>query len=89
MADTMEISEARRKLTRMEDFLKKSSRRAVRVTRYGRDSVVILDVDYFESLLETLDILSDPTALDSLERSLRDVKAGRVHNWKNVERELF
>lgn len=41
-----------------------------------------------ESCWATLDILSDPTALESLRRSEEDIKAGRVRDAREVFAEL-
>ena len=40
--------------------------------------------DDLESLLETIEIMNDETLMKGIERSRDDVKAGRVHQMKDV-----
>ena len=57
----------------------------VAITKNGVPAAVLLSVERFEGLLETIDILSDEKAMASLRRSLRDARAGR---WVRQE-EVF
>lgn len=57
----------------------------VAITKNGVPAAVLLSVERFEGLLETIDILSDEKAMASLRRSLRDARAGR---WVSQE-EVF
>lgn len=49
----------------------------VAITKNGVPAAILLSVERFEGLLETLDILSDEKAMASLRRSLREARAGR------------
>ena len=49
----------------------------VAITKNGVPAAVLLSVQRFEGLLETIDILSDERAMTSLRRSLREARAGR------------
>ena len=49
----------------------------VAITKNGVPAAVLLSVERFEGLLETIDILSDERAMTSLRRSLREARAGR------------
>ena len=49
----------------------------VAITKNGVPAAVLLSVEKFEGLLETIDILSDEQAMTSLRRSLREARAGR------------
>ena len=46
------------------------------------------DVASRESLIETLDILSDPEMMKGIARGLEDIKAGRTKNLDQISREL-
>ena len=50
---------------------------SVALTRNGYPAVVLLSVDEYEGLLETLEILSDPAAIKAIKKALRQAKAGR------------
>ena len=49
----------------------------VAITKNGVPAAVLLSVERFEGLLETIDILSDEKAMTSFRRSLREARAGR------------
>ena len=42
------------------------------------------DVDEFEGLLATAEILSDPKAMRAIAQGIEDVKAGRLHSIEEV-----
>lgn len=54
----------------------------------GKAAVVLVDARYFEGLLETLDILSDPDAMEGIRRGLADIEAGRLIDHEEVGRRL-
>ena len=58
-------------------------RAPVVVTRQGADSVVMMSLDEFRALEETLHLLRSPRNADRLLRSIADADAGRL-----VERDL-
>ena len=58
---------------------------AVAVTKNGVPTAVILSMEKYEGLLETLDILSDEKTMKSLRRSMRQ---GRQKQWLKYD-EVF
>ena len=60
----------------------------VTVTKNGVPVAVILAVEDYESLVETLEILSDPEAVAAIRRAEQDVAAGRVHDAADVRAAL-
>ncbi len=56
----------------------------VAITKNGVPAAVLLSVERFEGLLETIDILSDEKAMTSLRRSLREARAGRWISHEEV-----
>lgn len=58
------------------------------VTRRGKPIVVMLSIDDYESLMETLDILADPKAMAGLKVGEADVKKGKIHSWDEVKRSI-
>lgn len=57
------------------------------ITQRGKIAGVLLSIEEYESLIETLDILSDKEMMKSIERGLRDEKAGRLISHKDVFKE--
>ena len=87
MHKDLSISEARNQLTSMPESLEKEPG-AVAVTRNGKPVLAILPWDLYESLEETIEIMSDPRLMKQVRDSLADVKARRLVPWNKVKREL-
>jgi antitoxin YefM len=54
------------------------------VTRNGEAVGIIMTPGRYESLLETIEILSDKEIVIKLESSARDFKSGKVYSHKEV-----
>ncbi len=54
------------------------------ITRQDADDAVVMSLDYFNSLLETVHLLKSPANAAHLERSIAQYKQGKV-----VERDLL
>jgi antitoxin YefM len=54
------------------------------ITHRGRVEGVLLSIEEYESLVETLEILSDRDLMASICRGLKDEKAGRLHSYTEV-----
>ncbi|MBU1261465.1 type II toxin-antitoxin system prevent-host-death family antitoxin [bacterium] len=52
------------------------------LTKHGKPAVVLMDAKEYESVMETLDILSDSEEVKGIKDGKRDIKAGR---WTNLE----
>ncbi len=87
MPNTLDISEARKQLNTLDQRLRETP--VITVTRYNKDAFVAVDVEFFSSIMETLEILADPETLEMLQRSLEDISKGRLHDHENVKRELL
>jgi prevent-host-death family protein len=56
----------------------------ITVTRNGEPVGVIMTPDRYESLLETIEILSDKKVLRSLQSSQKDFKSGKIYTHDEV-----
>ena len=56
----------------------------VAVTKNGTPAAVILSMEKFEGLLETLGILSDEETMKSLRKSIRQGRAGKWISYDEV-----
>lgn len=70
------VTEAKNKLLELIRNLK-ARQEVVAITRDGVPAAVLLSMDQFEGLTETIEILSDPGAMRSLRKSLKQAKAGK------------
>jgi len=48
------------------------------ITRYGRPAAVLIAVDEYEALIESLNVLSDDDTLEALAEAELDIAEGRV-----------
>lgn len=58
------------------------------VTKRGKPVIVMLSVDDYESLMETLDLLADPKAMAGLRKGHEDLRKGRTRSWDEIKRSL-
>lgn len=54
------------------------------ITQRGKVEGVLMSYEEYESLVETLEILSDRELIKSIERGLKDEKAGKLHSHEEV-----
>jgi PHD/YefM family antitoxin component YafN of YafNO toxin-antitoxin module len=89
MTQSMPIIEARNKLTTLpEEFQNHPEMGAVEVTRRGKPVLAILPWELYESLIETMEILSDEKLMLSLRKSIQQAKEGKLIPWEKVKEDL-
>ena len=71
------LTEARNRLSEIVDDVISTGSEFV-ITKHGRPSAVVLGYDEYESLLETLNILSDPETMAALAEAEADLAAGNL-----------
>ena len=74
---TAPLTEVRDRLSEIIDDVSSHGTEWV-ITRHGRPVAVMVGADEYESLLETLNILSDSDTMDALAAAEADIAAGRV-----------
>lgn len=79
MSETLPLAEIKAHLSEIVDRVEREHDRVV-LTRNGRAAAVILSPQDLEALEDTLDLLSDPGAMEEIEASRGDVAVGRVFN---------
>jgi len=77
MAKTVPFSDARARLSELLDEVRGSQEHVV-ITRNGRPVALLMSLDEYESLEETIEVLSDEDLMEQLRQSEEDVKAGRL-----------
>jgi prevent-host-death family protein len=86
--DTVTATELHDRTSELTEQAMKDPDRPIVVEKHGKPAVVLVDARYFEGLLETLDLLSDPDAMKMLRRGLEDEKAGRLIPHDRLMKEL-
>lgn len=84
---TLPFSEARKDLSKIVDEVAKQHEHVV-ITKQGKPKAVVMSHDEFESWQETLEVLSDPTAMRAIRRSRREIRAGKGRSWEDVKARL-
>ncbi|OGX28436.1 MAG: hypothetical protein A3F87_02185 [Omnitrophica WOR_2 bacterium RIFCSPLOWO2_12_FULL_51_24] len=84
---TISLTELRPKLPEILNELKKSFDRCV-ITRRGKPEAIVLSEEDYESLLETLDILSDRKLLREIRKAQDELRAGKGISWNKAKTKL-
>lgn len=84
---TIPLAEARAQLSKLVDDAMRTHER-IEITKNGRRAAVILSVDDYDSLIETLDILGDAEAMADIRQADADIAAGRLSTLEEVEAEM-
>ncbi len=87
MARELPITEGRAKLTQIANDLV-GSQDAVTVTNRGKPMMTLIGYEMYESIMESLEIMSDPDLMAQLRKSLREARSDDVIGLDQVEREL-
>jgi antitoxin YefM len=85
--ETIPISEAKARIAELADRVAREHDHFT-LTRNGRADVMLISVAEYESMQETLDILSDEETLADLRQSREDFTAGDTFSAADVREEL-
>ena len=89
MAKTISITKAQKELTNLSIKWKDSTaKHIVTITRRGDPVLAVLPWKYYESLIETIEVLSDEQLMKGIREGIQDVKHGRVIPWERVKKDL-
>jgi antitoxin YefM len=86
---SMSIAEARDNLTRLPDQLEHDENlTVVQVTRRNKPVLAIMPWQFYESLLETLELMDDAEFIAALRKSISELVAGETVSWEQVQKDL-
>ncbi len=85
--ETIPITEAKARIAELADRVARQHDHFT-ITRNGRADVMLISVAEYESLQETVDLLSDDEALADLRQSREDFAAGDTFSLDEVRVEL-
>ena len=89
MTDTMTITRARAELMGIPRRLARAKAdRTIAITRNGKPVLAVLPWEFYEGLVETLEILGDEEQLKSLRRGIEDVRRGRSSSHEDAKERL-
>jgi prevent-host-death family protein len=82
--NTAPVSEVRDKLSDIVEDVATTGTEWV-ITRHGKPVAVMLGIDEYESLIESLNILSDDDTMAAIDEALADIDEGRVSSEGSEE----
>lgn len=85
--ETIPITDAKARIAELADRVAREHDQFT-ITRNGRAEVMLISVAEYESMRETLDLLSDDEALADLRQSREDFAAGDTFSVDEVRAEL-
>ncbi len=83
----LSLSDARAILTQLPEKLA-SGRGVVPLTRHGKPVLAIMTWDLFESLSETIEIMSDSELMEQIRKGMKEIEEGKTRSWEEVKTEL-
>ena len=87
MAKTISIKDLRPSLPKVMEQVESRMERYV-ITKRGKPIGVLLSVQDYEGLIETIDVMSDEALVRRLKKAEADVKAGRTRSLDDIRRSL-
>ncbi|MEE9295928.1 MAG: type II toxin-antitoxin system Phd/YefM family antitoxin [Phycisphaerae bacterium] len=87
MPETLDISEARKKFNTFDQDLREQP--VIYITRHNKQAFAIVNIEYLETMIETMEVLSDPDAMAMLNESLKAIQEGRLIDHEEVEKEFL
>jgi len=83
------MAEARKQLPKLADALEKHPEiGAVKITRHGKPVLAVLSWDLYESVVETMEIMSDPEMMAAFRQGVKEMQEGKGIPWEQVKKEL-
>ena len=87
MLRDISITEARDEITALPERLKNHAE-ALTVTRRGRPVLAIMPWEFYESIMETMEIMADKEMMTVFRQGVRELKQGKSIPWEKVKRKL-
>lgn len=84
---TISITEARKKIFDIAEEVQKPNKYYT-LTEKGRPKVVLMSAEEFDSIMETMEILSDPKIMANIKKAEEEFKRGEYQSWDEVKKEL-
>jgi len=85
--NTISITEARKRIFEIAEEVQKPDKYFT-LTENGRPKAVLMSAEEFDSIMETIDILSDPNALESIKKAEDEYKKGEYQTWDEFKKEI-
>jgi len=84
---TITITEGRKKLFKIAEEVQKPDSQYV-FTIEGKPGIVLMSADEYDSLMETMEILSNPEIMRDIKKAEEEYERGEYSTWAEVKKEL-
>ena len=85
----LSIGEARNRLGQLPEELRQAGENgAVTITRRGEPVLAMMPYELYDSLIETLEVMSDPQLMALLRQSIREADENKLLDWEDVKRDI-
>jgi PHD/YefM family antitoxin component YafN of YafNO toxin-antitoxin module len=89
MPKTLSMVEARKQLTSLpEEFAKEDELDAVAVTRRGKPVLAVMPWELYETITETLEVMTDTDMTSVLRESIAQYGRGEAIPWEKAKEDL-
>jgi PHD/YefM family antitoxin component YafN of YafNO toxin-antitoxin module len=86
MVKQLSISEARKRITSLEDDL--SFDDTISITNHGKEVLALLRWDTYESIADTLEIISDEALHEELKSGIRQLENNDLIDFEDFKKNL-
>jgi prevent-host-death family protein len=83
---TINLSNAKDKLSQLVKATAETTRQVV-ITVNGRNQAVLISMEEYESLIETIDILKDQALVKKIMASMLDIQKGHVVDFEDIRKD--
>ncbi|HKL86631.1 MAG TPA: type II toxin-antitoxin system Phd/YefM family antitoxin [Treponemataceae bacterium] len=87
MVKQMSISEARKKITSLENELDYNE--TISITNHGKEVFALLRWETYESIAETLEILTDEDFTSDLKTGIQQLKNNELIDFEEFKKSLY
>ncbi len=85
---TLSVTDTRNRLLEIVDQIEREPSTVVAVSKRGKPVMTLISTDVYESLVETLEIISEPKTFAQLRKSIEEARKRDTIPWKKVKAEL-
>ncbi len=85
--NTFSISEIREEITRLPEHFEHEPE-TITVTRRGKPVMAIMPWELYESLIETLEVMSDAELMAAFRQGVQELEEGKGRPWEDVKKDL-
>jgi antitoxin YefM len=81
------LSDARKNIFKIANEVQKPDTHYI-LTENGKAKAVVMSADEYESLIETIELLSDPKAMENIKQAEKELERGDYVTWDQLKEEL-